>query len=420
MPTTHFSPSTLLRHFASPYPLFRLRSPSACSLAQVQSMWVIASFVFAASLCFHFAGYSVWWFLGIPAASAAMWALHTLYEKSKVVFFLFIFDTFAYFDGVSLWWVLSIPAGFAALCIVLVCILICRHQDMDGRRYPESKYASSVPSHRHRTVNERTHLLPSYISRTSAETPQRIAPSQSSYIFQPSIDTSPGVLPTLSSTLCGGAVGPGLPRYTAPAYPSPAVVDTSRPLYANSTSGSSTIVAGRQLEPVVRNSTQPARKIPAHTPPSEIDGMPLHASVTAQVDDRYPYDRQIKTDSVPYSTTRSVVGVFKCYRCERKKDRPNDPREWTSVGIAVQIWMSSTGHRYRTQLNSQRCKHCHIFGELEVDKDDYVTKVVRVLDGWTRQRSVVKPLQNYPPTGPHRTDLCHACQRGVCHQKPKK
>ncbi|KAF9209102.1 hypothetical protein BGZ59_010286, partial [Podila verticillata] len=66
------------------------------------------------------------------------------------------------------------------------------------------------------------------------------------------------------------------------------------------------------------------------------------------------------------------------------------------------------------------CKHCDIFVEPEADKDNYVTKVVKVLDGWTGQRSEVKPLQNFPSTGPHQTDKCHACLKGICHQKPTK
>ncbi|KAF9102127.1 hypothetical protein BGX29_004942, partial [Mortierella sp. GBA35] len=52
--------------------------------------------------------------------------------------------------------------------------------------------------------------------------------------------------------------------------------------------------------------------------------------------------------------------------------------------------------------------------------DDYVTKVVRVLDGWTGQHSVVKQLQHYRSTGPHKTGKCHACRKGICHQKPTK
>ncbi|KAG0325806.1 hypothetical protein BG000_001666 [Podila horticola] len=66
------------------------------------------------------------------------------------------------------------------------------------------------------------------------------------------------------------------------------------------------------------------------------------------------------------------------------------------------------------------CDHCDIFVEPDVDKDDYVTKVVMALDSWTGQRSPVKPLQHYTSTGPHKTQKCHACRKGICHQKPAK
>jgi hypothetical protein len=77
----------------------------------------------------------------------------------------------------------------------------------------------------------------------------------------------------------------------------------------------------------------------------------------------------------------------------------------------------STGSRYRTRLHSQKCNRCHKVVEPELDKDDYVTKVVRVLDGWTGQHSMVKPLQSFIPTGPHQSDKCNACIKGICHQK---
>ncbi|KAF9178443.1 hypothetical protein BGZ51_007669, partial [Haplosporangium sp. Z 767] len=280
--------------------------------------------------------------------------------------------------------------------------------DMDEKRYRGSEYTYSVP----RTINERTHLQPFYVFRPPAETPQRVVPSQFSYIYQSPIDTSPRVLPTRPSTSFDAAVDPRLTRYTTPIDLFPAVVDTRRP-----TSESLTTVAERQL---IHVAWKPAHKIPAHIPRQEVDGMFLHASVIEEVDDRYLYDQQIKTDSALFSATRSVVGVFKCYNCKRKKHRPEEPRIWTSNAICVEIWMSPTDHRYRTQLNSQMCKLCHKFVEPDVFKDDYVTKVVKVLDGWTGQCSRVKPLQHYPPTGPHMTDKCYACWKGICHQKPTK
>ncbi|KAF9904332.1 hypothetical protein EC991_002838 [Linnemannia zychae] len=54
----------------------------------------------------------------------------------------------------------------------------------------------------------------------------------------------------------------------------------------------------------------------------------------------------------------------------------------------------------------------------DVDKDDYVTAVVKVLDQWTGQNSDVKPRQKSLKTGPHQTDKCNACLKGVCPLKP--
>lgn len=381
-------------------------------------MEIIVCLVFTIGLCFYIV-YSVSRVICIHAALAAIWALDVLYENSKPVFLL-IFDIFAHFNGVSLWWViLGIPGGFIGLWMVFLCISCCCRQDMDERRYRGSEYTYPVPSHGDRTINERTHMMPSYEYRPLVETPQRIIPSPSPYVSRSPIGTAPRVLPTLPSTSSHVAVDPRLSRYTTPVYPSPAVTDRRalRPLDAYPTSGSSMTVAGRQLMYVAWDRTEPAYHIPAHIPRPEVDGMLLHAYVTAEVDDRYLYDQQMKTDSASYSTTRTVVGSFKCYGCPRKKDRPEEPRTWTSAGICVEIWMSSTGRQYRTRLNSQTCIRCHTLVEPDVIEDDYVTKVVRVLDGWTGQHSVVKPLQKYPSTGPHKTDKCNACRKGICPLK---
>ncbi|KAG0366277.1 hypothetical protein BGX24_003772, partial [Mortierella sp. AD032] len=58
--------------------------------------------------------------------------------------------------------------------------------------------------------------------------------------------------------------------------------------------------------------------------------------------------------------------------------------------------------------------------EPDVIKEDYVPVVVEVLDRWTGQTSVVKPRPKYFKTGPHRTDKCIACLKGICSLKPAK
>lgn len=372
-------------------------------------MRTITCIVFSASL--YLAGYSVSWVLGFPAA---IWALCALYEILKPIFVLL---TIAYFYGVSLWWIMGTLTGCVALWMLFLCNTLRPHQDMGERPYHGCEYTYVAPSHRHRIINERTRLPPSYISRPSAETPQKIVPSKSSYISRSPVDTTSRVLPMQPSISVGVLVDSRLPRCTMPIYPSPSVVDIP---YGNPTSGSLMTMADRQPVCIAGSSTQPARKIPASTPRTQVDGNFLHASVTAEVDDRYLYDDQIATNSSLHSTTQSVAGIFKCYNCKGKKSHPEEPREWASNGICVEIWISPTGHRYRTRLNSQMCNRCHKFVEPYVFKDDYVTKVVRVLDDWTGLCSVVKPLQNYPSTGPHQTDKCYACIKGICHLKPAK
>ncbi|KAF9086806.1 hypothetical protein BGX27_003097 [Mortierella sp. AM989] len=262
------------------------------------------------------------------------------------------------------------------------------------------------PYHGDGTIGERTHILPYHANRPPAETPQKIVPSRSPYMLQMPIDTSPRVLPPQPSTSFREVVGSRPLPTTMPTFPYPAVVDTRRPLYMDTTAGSLMTTAERQTVRVAQDNTRPARRTPGIIPRPEIDGMLLHALVKEEIGDWYTYDQQIKTDSAPHSAIRSVTGFFKCYGCER---------EWNSNGICVEIWMSSTGHQYRTRLSSQTCNNCNIFVEPDVFKDNYVTKVVKVLDGWTGQRSMVKPLQYYPSTGPHKASKCHACRNGIRH-----
>ncbi|KAK3846630.1 MAG: hypothetical protein J3R72DRAFT_433176, partial [Linnemannia gamsii] len=161
----------------------------------------------------------------------------------------------------------------------------------------------------------------------------------------------------------------------------------------------------------------PAR-ILASVARQEIDGLFLHEAVAAEVDERYPYDQQIKTENNPHSKIGLVKGYFKCYKCKAKKHQLKGPRTWDSNAICVEVWMSSSGRRYRTRLHSQMCANCNTVVEPEVIKDDYVTMVVKVLDRWTGQTSVVKPRQKSLKTGPHRTDKCNACLKGICPLKP--
>ncbi|KAF9577911.1 hypothetical protein BGW38_006590, partial [Lunasporangiospora selenospora] len=236
-------------------------------------------------------------------------------------------------------------------------------------------------------------------------------PASTLFSHPSTFGAAPKVSHTQPSASLRVAAEPRILRYTTSNYPSPAT-DTRRPLNTNPTLGSLSVVPKRQPARTAQTKPRPASKVLKHIPLSEIDGILLHESVTEEIGSLYPYDQKIKTDDAPYSTVLSVAGVFKCYNCKRKKDQPEEPRIWTSNGICVEIWMSSPGHRYRTRLNSQECMRCRNYVEPEPDNDDYVTKVVRVLDRWTGQRSVVKPLRHHPPTGPHKTEMCYGCRKG--------
>ncbi|KAK3836362.1 MAG: hypothetical protein JOS17DRAFT_476889 [Linnemannia elongata] len=236
--------------------------------------------------------------------------------------------------------------------------------------------------------------------------------------------TSIAAIAAIYHYLVDNSVDPRPPHNATPTIP-PRAVERRRTLHSNPTSASVT---------AARNSTQPAYNIPAPNIPvrnirapipapvarKEIDGLFLHEAVAAEVDDRYPYDQEINTERKSHST-KLVAGYFKCYSCKPKKYQPDEPRTWLSYGICVEIWMSpSSGTRYRTRLHSQMCANCYTVVEPEVIKDDYVTVIVKVLDRWTGQQSTVKPRQKYGKTGPHKTDKCNACQKGISPPQASK
>ncbi|GJJ67815.1 hypothetical protein EMPS_00161 [Entomortierella parvispora] len=115
------------------------------------------------------------------------------------------------------------------------------------------------------------------------------------------------------------------------------------------------------------------KTVRAQTSQFEIEGdWDFHQAVLGQIGHRYQYDAQMSL--AMFSATRSVFGVFKCYKC---KNFYHDPRVWSSSVICVQIWISHAG-QYRTRLYSQQCLRCHTYVMPEPDKDDYVTKVVQL------------------------------------------
>ncbi|KAF9119270.1 hypothetical protein BGW39_000429 [Mortierella sp. 14UC] len=260
-------------------------------------------------------------------------------------------------------------------------------------------------------------------SKPVQHTTPKVMPIQPSTSVRKAADSMPvprtasKVMPAQPNISVRKAVNPKIFQHNSPTYPSPAVSVTGGSHSAGPTSKTLTTVARKAR----RNKTQPARKIPVYTFREEVDGLYLHASVTGEIGGRYPYDQYIKTDGELRTTAVTVAGIFKCYNkyCKRKEKDEVVPRVWDSYGICVKIWMSSSDHGYRTILHFQQCNKCRKYIKPEVEKDDYVTKIVTVMDRWTKQKSDVKPRKFYPPTGPHQSDKCSACQKGVCPLGPK-
>ncbi|KAG0375745.1 hypothetical protein BGX24_008695, partial [Mortierella sp. AD032] len=50
----------------------------------------------------------------------------------------------------------------------------------------------------------------------------------------------------------------------------------------------------------------------------------------------------------------------------------------------------------------------------EVDKENYVQKIVSALDLWTGRPARQEPTSYFNKTPPHDEKRCHACQVGIC------
>jgi len=275
---------------------------------------------------------SEWWIVGAVAAAAVIFAFYNPDAAWMVMFFLIIMDFAAYLYGVSLWWVLGVPAGFITLGILYKCIRLLQ------------KYNKSLLARR---AKERRSLLPSNAPsiRPLAGASLRNA-SQLTPKYEPGVLTSPprrqqGILPTHRTQERAPPLSYCTP-FTRPLAGTPLRSDPHstprcepRPLITSPPS--------RQPESVVHISAHSNRKVREHTTRPEIDGRTLHESVTEVVEDRDNYDQQIK-EVTPLSATRSVHGVFKCYNCKPKKNKPEQRRQWDSSSICVEIWMSSEDH----------------------------------------------------------------------------
>ncbi|KAG0356597.1 hypothetical protein BG005_004465 [Podila minutissima] len=143
----------------------------------------------------------------------------------------------------------------------------------------------------------------------------------------------------------------------------------------------------------------------------EVEGDYLHDVLLQHASYELTYDRSlVKSKMVRYST-RSTVGNFVCNTCTTR-----NPMMWESGVVCTELWFCLGTNRYRTLLHSQKCKRCNQYAEPDVDRDNYVHKVVRALDLWKGLRKPERPFsRNYVRTGPHDSGRCHGCLKGVCN-----
>lgn len=73
------------------------------------------------------------------------------------------------------------------------------------------------------------------------------------------------------------------------------------------------------------------------------------------------------------------------------------------------------GNGYNALVFNQRCKSCNWLGNLKLDKESNVDRVVYRLKKWA-DVPVEQPFFNHKEGPPHESALCEGCKRGVCRQ----
>ncbi|KAF3938654.1 hypothetical protein ABW19_dt0204912 [Dactylella cylindrospora] len=102
-----------------------------------------------------------------------------------------------------------------------------------------------------------------------------------------------------------------------------------------------------------------------------------------------------------------IMGYFACLN--KKCKIPG----WGSKKIKT-IIHGFRNNEYNARVYHQRCKSCNRIGNLELDEECYVSRIVYRLKKWRGDVSIVAPPYRGDSKGPHRTDLCVACDLGIC------
>lgn len=122
----------------------------------------------------------------------------------------------------------------------------------------------------------------------------------------------------------------------------------------------------------------------------------------------YNHSGSDDTTITEYST--QVRGRFDCRNPSCSKSG------WGSGKIAIVI-RRFAGNRYDAVVFKQRCKVCKQMGELRLDENAYVERVVYRLRKWAGV-ATERPEYKGGHSGPeHEYELCEGCKRGYCQRR---
>jgi hypothetical protein len=105
-----------------------------------------------------------------------------------------------------------------------------------------------------------------------------------------------------------------------------------------------------------------------------------------------------------------VMGAFACPNQSCRVQR------WMSNKIAISIRLYDD-EWYNAIVWHQRCKKCKIIGNLELDKQSYMDRVVYRLGKWFGLDAEAPPFSGNIGNGPHRQALCEGCKNGHCERR---
>ncbi|KAK3826157.1 MAG: zinc-binding domain-containing protein [Benniella sp.] len=137
----------------------------------------------------------------------------------------------------------------------------------------------------------------------------------------------------------------------------------------------------------------------------ELDGEYLHSAVSAEASFNLVYNANLQRGEEQRATL-PMVGTFACTHCSSKG--------WHSGNVATQVWFEKSTDRYRTLINCQKCKKCNQYAEPVMDVHIYVERLLSKFYLWKGLRDPIIPPDDDKSTGPHDSERCRGCEKGVC------